>query len=183
MTLLELRTAGDPALVCQFLRPESEDRWSHRWLVDDGQQEVLLMESTEGDASLDWPPSPAFQDMSHEDLGHTEAIMGVGMAGKSHWSVSVSRENDGLVADFACLVKLEPGFLGTTYQIHADAKLEAGQLIFDLSSQSTQSIKLSARGEAQMSLADGKLRIEPPALDESIGKRGSSLRWCFAVSR
>src|SRR5437016_1791687 len=55
----------------------------------DGRVQPLL-ESIEGTASDDWPPSPPLQSLSIEKLsdGRSAALF-VGMAGGSHWSASV----------------------------------------------------------------------------------------------
>ncbi len=43
----------------------------------------------------------------------------VGRAGKSHWSMSVTADEDtpALIFDVACRLREPPGFLGTTYQL------------------------------------------------------------------
>ena len=49
-----------------------------------------LLESIEGTATDDWPPSPPLQSLSIETLpdGRRVALL-VGMAGRSHWSASI----------------------------------------------------------------------------------------------
>ena len=97
-------------------------------------QAVRLFGTVEGDAETRWPPSPPVQDLSLEKAGPSHFFLaGVGMAGDSHWSISVSRAEleptsglleepidlpgaaVGLDFDVACRVKQSPVWLGSTY--------------------------------------------------------------------
>ncbi len=75
--------------------------------------------SVEGDTDDSWPPSPPLQQLSLEEIDGTDVILGVGSAGRGHWSISVEPEEQGAAAsikfELACRSKLEPPFLGTTY--------------------------------------------------------------------
>ena len=63
-----------------------------------------------------WPDAPPVQDVHFEDRGTSQVLLGLGMAGKSHYSVSIgSNLRDELKFEFACHVKEKPGFLGTVY--------------------------------------------------------------------
>lgn len=104
----------DQSLHVEFLW--HDDRFGHQFVLADG----LRIPSIEGDASLDWPPSPPLQQISREEIGDGYAIMGVGAAGKSHWSLSVDiADHDDtpcLRFDVACRAKVQPEWLGSRYQ-------------------------------------------------------------------
>ena len=116
MTKLQIQTTNDPiGVALQFIR--GDDRWTHRWLIGADADRVCVMTSVEGTPADVWPASPPLQDASCHDQGAGEAILCVGMAGKSHWSAaySVEQANSAEQADpsgdivpaqaGACLVK------------------------------------------------------------------------------
>ncbi|MGV3485720.1 MAG: hypothetical protein ACO1RT_14985 [Planctomycetaceae bacterium] len=68
----------------------------------------------------DWPASPPIQQLSLEMIGGTPALLGVGQAGKSHWSLSVEPVNvddmrPALKFDLACRCPVQPRWLGSSY--------------------------------------------------------------------
>ncbi len=85
---------------------------------------VLLLDSLEGLDSLDgtaaddWPPSPPLQSLHRETLaGGRQALLLVGAAGRSHWSASVEAGNDPatLTFDIACRAGGAAAQLGSEY--------------------------------------------------------------------
>jgi len=86
---------------------------------------VPLLESVEGTAGDDWPASPPLQSMHLEGRpdGKRLALL-VGMAGRSHWSLSLELDPTGgkVMCDIACRLHAEPAALTSTYRI-AEAKL------------------------------------------------------------
>lgn len=74
-----------------------------------------------------WPASPPLQQLSREDLGGTTAVLGVGAAGRSHWSLSVEASGSGgrssLVFDWACRVKEAPTLIGSTYRVEPSLEI------------------------------------------------------------
>ena len=87
-----------------------EDRFAHGiYFLQEGEQHPLL-KSVEGVASDTWPASPPLQQISAREIAGDPAIMGVGMAGHSHWSASclLKTSDDGqltLLCELACLTK------------------------------------------------------------------------------
>jgi len=71
-------------------------------------------------ADEDWPASPPIQQLSQERIEGSETLLGVGQAGKSHWSISVETINDpsrcAIRFDIACRTKMRPQFLGSSYE-------------------------------------------------------------------
>jgi hypothetical protein len=111
-----LRLAAGGTIVA-FAR--QADRWRH---VISSQGEPIL-ESVEGGLSPDddprWPASPALTEVSAATAGGQPVILGVGRAGRSHFSVSVTvhpERADTLLFDVACRIQEAPPRLGSTYQ-------------------------------------------------------------------
>ena len=120
-------------------------RIDFQWEVDRFVQ-VLFFEgkdvgtSIEGDADDAWPPSPPLQQLSLQEINGTPVILGVGAAGRGHWSVSVELEQDAdaqsIRFDLACRSNHQPEFLGSSYrlddsvEVHSsdtNARLEVGE--------------------------------------------------------
>ena len=82
-------------------------------------QKRVILESVEGTPNQNWPPSPPLQELHLESRpdGKQLALL-VGMAGNSHWSMSVEFDPAAGKAlfDVACRVKREPGKLASTYR-------------------------------------------------------------------
>ena len=103
------------------------DRYGHRLSVvvrDEADREALvpLAESIEGSSDDPWPPSPALQSLSIEQLagGCTAALL-VGMAGRSHWSASIEVKPEdalGLIQfDFASRSPELPRSISCEYRV------------------------------------------------------------------
>jgi len=92
----------------------------------------------------DWPASPPVQELSIERIGDRDCLLGVGRAGKSHWSISIETLANGtdeasspaqprtdasdssrfpagraLRFDIACRCPEPPVWLGSTYRTDA----------------------------------------------------------------
>jgi len=112
-----IKLVGDNQIAIQLSFGKLDDRWAHDWQWVDGDQVQTLLKSREGSQDQNWPPSPPLQEISHHELPSGEAILGVGMAGKGHWSASFSMddttsivaggktETGTIKADLACLQK------------------------------------------------------------------------------
>ena len=102
-----------------------DDRFAHEFELRDGSR----VASVEGTADQAWPPSPPLQQLSRELIGDRHAILGVGAAGQSHWSISVEISVDdqqtSLKFDVACRSKTDPQWLGSTYRQAKNLRIEA----------------------------------------------------------
>ena len=118
-------TAG--SLIVDFR--SQADRVGHALLATDGQREVLLAETLEGNGEQDWPPSPPLQQLSLETTadGRPCALL-VGMAGISHWSASVEFMAGVIRFELACRAKQLPELLASTYRA-GEGTLEVGRSI------------------------------------------------------
>ena len=93
------------------------DRWSHRVTLHDGR----TWESVEGpraDGDPRWPASPVIVELSRLQTPRGEAILGVGLAGRSHFSASIGpdpRDPQTALFEIACRLIEPPTWLGSTY--------------------------------------------------------------------
>jgi len=96
------------------------DRWAHR-VICHGDRHAAAWESVEGDGSESWPASPAVTELA--PAPGTGAIVGVGRAGRSHFSVCFRLTSTGddasradeMVVEAACRIQETPAWLGSTY--------------------------------------------------------------------
>jgi len=97
-----------------------QDRYAH-WIeaVQNDEKEIVLA-SLEGDELDAWPTSPPLQQLSFERRpdGSTVALA-IGMAGTSHWSLSVEVDPHSLATEFdvACRCVQRPEALGSRYKV------------------------------------------------------------------
>jgi hypothetical protein len=116
--ILESRTNEGFVLRAVFVRRDS--RWAHSLeAIHDGELQWALR-SIEGNAEQAFPPSPPLQQLHRTELpdGRT-ALLLVGMAGRSHWSVSCEVEpgQARILFDVACrAVPASWATLGSAYQ-------------------------------------------------------------------
>ncbi len=121
----------DGRLVAEF--DWHGDRYCHR-LSYDGNS---VGKSIEGDAEAIWPPSPPIQQLSLERIDQQSMVLGVGAAGRSHWSLSAQPCKDDATAlqfDFACRSKDSAVFLGSSYQLETPLHLSIIHGRFELES-------------------------------------------------
>lgn len=84
----------------------------------------LLCTSVEGTPADNWPPSPAFQEVSVESIEGKWVALATGQAGNSYWSASVSPvsldpdvDANGFEFDVAIRTSNSTEFVGSTYQL------------------------------------------------------------------
>ena len=109
-----------------FLR--EHDRWRHVVALADGSR----LESVEGPrnttADPRWPASPALTEVSLVGAAGRPAIVGLGLAGRSHFSVSVAAHPDRpdtLLFEVACRIQDPPAWLGSTYRAADGGSMQA----------------------------------------------------------
>lgn len=103
----------------------SGDRWRHRAIVAAHGGSTIVFESLDGREGTDaaggapWPPSPVITDLAAANDAAAHALLAVGAAGRTHFSLSVTRHptrRDTLLFEVACRVHESPGRLGSTYR-------------------------------------------------------------------
>lgn len=107
--------AGDTVVTFE----RQADRWRHVVSSQGGP----LLESVEGPAPPGddprWPASPVITEVSLATAGKRPAILAVGRAGRSHFSLSITADPDRvdtLLFDVACRLQDPPPWLGSTYR-------------------------------------------------------------------
>lgn len=99
-----------------FLR--TGDRWGHRVLVD-GAPRFVSEEGPTATGDDRWPVSPVLTEVALVAAAGGPAVVGVGRAGRSHFSLSITRHPtipDAVVVEAACRIHEPPGWLGSTYR-------------------------------------------------------------------
>lgn len=123
---------AEPVTLGELLQVAFErkhDRFHHTVTTQLPSGAVTLLTSQEGRGQEFWPASPALQQLSIVELGEgRRAALLIGMAGRSHWSLSVVAEANGreLLFDAACRVQQAPSQLGSSYRVLVPATLGSG---------------------------------------------------------
>jgi hypothetical protein len=93
----------------------------------DGQpteQTLLQQRSDESEQAEDWPSNPPLQQLDQCQLaGQRRGLVGLGMAGGSHWSLAVEATQETLEFEVACRLHAAPRWLGSRYDFAAGATL------------------------------------------------------------
>ena len=100
------------------------DRWAHRITTGEATTWTSLDGPCPPANDPRWPASPVLVELSRVsvprgDAAGGEAIVGVGLAGRSHFSASIAPDpNDAGVIRFeiACRLHEPPGWIGSTYR-------------------------------------------------------------------
>ena len=177
-------TSGQLRVDCFRL----SDRIGHRICCSDANSGLIeLLRSVEGDSTQDIPPSGPMQEMVAElaSVGKPPVLMGLGAAGKSHWSCSIEADLtiEAIAFDFACKTRSEE-FFGSTYQVDESVQVEIRSdnrvhlLLPDGISYCLQSIGNSCI----QSMPDHQLRIISPVPDTQLPSNlKTQRRWRYAI--
>ena len=95
------------------------DRFSHSIALVDGRKAWTLLESVEGASGQPCPPSPPLQQLvAQEREAGSPVILGLGMAGRNHWSFSVEALNNlpSVQFDVACRIEKWHDHLGSRFR-------------------------------------------------------------------
>jgi hypothetical protein len=110
-------TAGSTAVEFTWDR----DRWRHAVMTAAGR-----LDSLEGEVDdrrdARWPASPALIEVSLAEAAGGPAVLGVGQAGRSHFSLSIRpcpERNDTFLFEAACRIHESAVWLGSTYRDRA----------------------------------------------------------------
>jgi hypothetical protein len=104
------------------------DRWGHAVSID-GRPLADSLEDTADGRDGTWPASPPLVELSTVETPAGPAILAVGLAGRSHYSASISPhpvEPDTLLVEIACRIKEPPTWLGSTYAVAGEPLRIAG---------------------------------------------------------
>jgi hypothetical protein len=106
--------AGSTSVVFTW----SGDRWKHVVLVADGRRWRSVEGPDLAGGDPRWPASPVVVEVSLVAAGGRAAVLGVGLAGRSHFSLSVvacPERPDALLFEAACRIVEPAHWLGSTY--------------------------------------------------------------------
>ena len=164
-----IEAAGPDGSVLRVEFVWQGDRFGHRVSTVNTDGEITpLLESIEGAAADDWPPSPPLQSLHIESLpdGRKAALL-VGMAGRSHWSASIetAKESAEIFFDLACRHSASPKQLSSRYRALPNA---TGQ--FEILPEASRLIR-------DAKTAGDEIILEPAALKDSA----ATTRWKYRV--
>lgn len=144
--ILEGAIGNTPSGMARVEFFQVADRIAHRVLIECEGRSVAW-ESIEGNDLQNWPPSPPYQEVSLERIGDQDVALLVGMAGKSHWSLSVDIDpiRASVRFDVACRIAVEPEFLGSKYRGSMDSVICDSATIIESSEDSSGQYSWSAR--------------------------------------
>lgn len=157
------------------------DRYAHTVAVVEGDHITPVLASGEGTEFDDWPPSPALQDLSIEHRGDDQSVaLLVGMAGTSHWSLSIdaNRTEPTLVFDVACRVTDQPRQMGSWYRTMIPANTERLTAKFDDSWQLAL-LKIDQQPPFELFATDDGVTL---ALSEMLIEPPTTVRWKYVIS-
>lgn len=105
------------------------DRWAHTVRFDGAadEQAVEGWHSIEGPGGGDerWPDSPVFVELNTHSVAGSIAVIGLGLAGRSHFSASVAGDPafpGAIRFDIAARIHEAPLHLGSTYESKGDSR-------------------------------------------------------------
>ncbi|WP_417739857.1 hypothetical protein [Rosistilla oblonga] len=190
MTLIEPNTsaeltAGDPNTLGLALRLVwQEDRFGHAIEQLRGGKRTLLLETLADSAAVPWPANPPLQQASLETIDGRLAILGVGLAGTSHWSISMETlagDSQGLRIDCACRCTSLPESLGSGYRwaegVDCQTDAFAG-ILFRADEACVQIAPDDQQTVATCSSDDRVCEIRPESLGEG---NAHTIRWCYQI--
>jgi hypothetical protein len=165
-----------------------EDRYSHEISLADGSRWIPILTSVEGSPMDEWPASPPLQSLHLETRqGNRQLALLVGMAGRSHWSMSVELDlaTARVTFDIACRTRAGAvEHLGSRYKaLQPPAEHSRRRAIF------VPTAKAPMRLGIEINEHFGDARLEASAdLINLIAAQPSreqpqTVRWGYAVSR
>lgn len=163
-----------PSLSLAVEFHSENDRYAHRIVVLNPSP-IVLVSSCEGTADENWPPSPVFQEVQACEIGNEQpGLLGVGLAGKSHWSVAIEGHAD-LVFDVACRVNASPDYLGSTYQVHQPCERgeDAGLMRIDLGGSTMVGWEVL---DGEFRIVEDHCAVVPAAMS---GPFPATIRWSY----
>lgn len=164
------------------------DRFGHALeIVTADATSFRFAESLDDESGSDWPPSPPLQQLHCEPrppLG--EVALLVGMAGRSHWSLSIEpvAEQAALRFDAACRIDRSPDRLGHAWRLNAalgPANVEPRRASWRWNGATLvlavePADALAAPPEVQVNGSECVVRVTPPA---AVARFPATVRWRF----
>ncbi len=174
---MSIRAVGADGFGLSVSFVRHHDRYAHTIAAVDGQLQTPLLASSEGTDQQDWPPSPPLQQLNIEARAAGDVALLIGIAGKSHWSLSVEaiRETATLVFDVACRCARTPERLGSVYRANIVPSPSGHLLIHGREC----TIRADEQLAARLTIDDNQLILAPSTLDTAAP---ATVRWKYSVS-
>ena len=179
-----LQTGAKGQVVLALQMTHRHDRFAAELQFrSDHTSSVPILRSIEGDDRRIWPPSPTIQQLMRQENEAGEFLAGVGMAGNSHWSLSmvvIDGEFPALEFDVACRVKVDPEWLGSTYQILSGQPIlsEVGARVV-LGNHVMQVEPAANVGACDVNIDNNRLCV---AARQLAGPLPRTVRWTYRIS-
>jgi hypothetical protein len=140
------------------------------------------LESLEGQPDDPWPASPALQSLHVEQRGGGIVVaLLVGMAGSSHWSLSVeaNAQLHRATFDVACRTRAEPAWLGSTYSLSPDFEI-AENCLLDAAGRRLQVTPDAPHVPTVLTFSQRRLSLVPERT-ALPGKAPQTIRWRYSI--
>ncbi len=146
---------------------------------------TLVLVSVEGNAEQAWPESSPLQQLVCENVGAGDkpVLLGVGMAGKAHWSATIEGDSmtEAIAMDIACRTAALPEQLGSAYWIPADWQAtRISPNSFSLKHSRDIHLVVDSIGDTPIEFENQILTIRP-RIDATQHQRGQTYRWRYVV--
>ncbi len=161
------------------------DRTGHCvwWLEND--KPCLIIKSLEGNPSQAWPESSPFQQIVCENVGAggKAVLLGVGMAGKAHWSATIEGDSmtQAIAMDIACRTAAVPEHLGSAYWISAPwIATSISENSLSLVHPDGITLIVDSIGNTSITVENRKMLVRP-SIDTAHHQRGQTYRWRYVL--
>lgn len=154
----------------------SGDRYRHRWQFAPSEP---LISSVESSSAAVWPASPPLQQIHQQSFGDgRQVIFGVGMAGRGHWSASLTLVPDlkCWIVELACRSPVDPESLASTYELAGEWEQISGQAF--ATRHGTKQLQLEAISpSSSVVVSENQISIRPA----HIGHGAATRQWAFRL--
>jgi hypothetical protein len=154
------------------------DRIAHTIGLNIDGRIVPLLASVEGTSDDDWPPSPPLTTVETTHQAGAQQAMLLGMAGRSHWSLSVVLDEAArcLRFDVACRLKERPRQLGSCYRSMVSAQSPGDGMQLSVDGRRVR-VEAPSHQLAMQITPDGlNVPVEP-----AHGDFPQTVRWSYAI--
>jgi hypothetical protein len=180
--LPEMETSSGPLVTrCHAVG----DRTGHSVWWRESETDMILL-SLEGTSDQAWPCSPPLQEIVAENVaaGKRPALLGVGMAGKAHWSATIEGDafTEAIAFDIACRTATVPALLGSAYLIGEAWTASQSDQSLILEHQDGRSVVLESIGSCGLAWSGRNVALKP-LFDVDEHQRGKTYRWRYFLRK